>query len=225
MQNVLTILFLIFFISHDAFALLNSFDPSEHLNNLNLCREDGQFEETFKHCPEKMKARHHEALKILQNASDLLSKPIKEFSNDESVFNAFQKYFKINLNHPSSEFQVRQVLAMVERLKVNIKDVQYSCYEEKTSLWCVTNPFAIVPPPKSKIILCPSYFELSNKYQVGVMIHEWCHFTGKDHIDYLPEKYCDQASKLDTNTLTRSSDMYMLFLFELGSQEETLDCF
>jgi hypothetical protein len=172
-----------------------------------------------------VKVRHNQAIKILDEAAAWVLSPIEELRKDQDIVKSFSDYFKIDIRNPNQEKMVSVVVAQVARLKQSARSIKYSCKSNNSSLWCVSDPYAIVPPPKSKIVLCPSYFDLSPTYQIGVLLHEWCHFTGENHIDYLPENYCDKASEISTDKLVRSSDMYMLFLYSLADTQEPLPCF
>ena len=207
------ILFLLF-ITFNVFAVIDTFDPLEQINHENLCFQEDQ---SFKNCPDHVKMRHRQAMKILDEASAWVLSPIEELRKDIDVTKSFQDYFKIDLKNIRDENKVKAVVAQVVRLKNSVRSIQYSCKSEKKGLWCASDPYAIVPPPKTSIVLCPSYFELAPKYQLGVLLHEWNHFAGSNHIDYLPENYCDTASEISSDKLVRSSDMYMLFLYSLAT--------
>jgi len=120
---------------------------------------------------------------------------------------------------------IKHVRQVISSQVSEVAATKYECHNEKVGFWCIGNPLAIVPPPKTKIHLCRSFFDLSSKQQTGALLHEWQHRWGGRHIDYLPETYCWESQKLTPKQRIRQADAYMQFMYYLANDGLELDCF
>jgi hypothetical protein len=114
----------ILLITISSFAAVDSFDPIDQMNDTNSCQEDDQI---FKDCPDHVKERHNQAIKILDEAAAWVLSPIEELRKDEDIVKSFSDYFKIDIRNPNQEKMVNVVVAQVARLKQSAQSIKYSC--------------------------------------------------------------------------------------------------
>ena len=163
---------------------------------------------------------HNKAVLLLKNASRL----IKVSPYSKSVRHNLKKYFKLDVLEPNDLRLVNRVFNNVHTVSRDASKSVYKCKPQSNYFWCMTEPLAIVPPPKTRIYLCPKFFKLSDKKKVGVTIHEMFHMWGGFNINYLPETYCYDRQSLSRESLVRQADQYMLFVMSLDAKSK-LECF
>ncbi len=167
----------------------------------------------------------NEALKYIAKTYAAVHTNIEEVQFNPIVREAFLKYFKINVFDPSQATYINKVVSNLGMLAKNAERTIYRC-NIKNSIYCYFGSIlAMVPPPKVRVHLCPSYFDRPFDKQVGTLIHEWGHRWGKGNFDYLNETYCYDSADLPTKKLIRQPDNYMLFVIEIARDGRGIGCF
>lgn len=179
--------------------------------------------EQFKKCDGTRAAEHHHnAIEIFSNVAML----IQSNKLNDHVKKGLRVYFKLSHDVAEDKELIEIVFENIKRVALNAKKTKYNCHTKRSGVWCIGNQLAIVPPPKTRVHLCPAFFNyLSRRQQIGTIIHEWFHRWGKRRINYLPENYCHQSSGLESKELIRNADQYMLFLYYVGTNGGYLECF
>jgi len=220
-------LILIIFFQLSAIA----FDPAEMVESYSAPPTSCSLEEVdesssgeqFEDCSTGLKEAqnaHQEAVKIVGKANTMLTKK----AND-TVKAAYWRYFGIDISDPSMKDYIKHVKEMISAQAKKVSATKYECHDGRVGFWCIGDPLAIVPPPKTKIHLCPSFFKQSSRLQTGTLLHEWQHRWGGRHIDYLPETYCWEIKKLTPKKRIRQADAYMQFMYYLANDGLELECF
>ena len=163
---------------------------------------------------------HNKAVSLLKNASKL----IKASPYSKKIRHSLKKYFKVDILKPSDFELAVKVFNNIHIVSKHSSKSLYKCKPQKNYFWCLTDPLALVPPPKTRIYLCPRFFKLSKKQKIGVTIHEMFHMWGGFRINYLPETYCYDRQGLSKDSLVRQADQYMLFVMNLDAKSK-LECF
>jgi hypothetical protein len=165
---------------------------------------------------------HSRAVEIFRNANY----QIQNNRSNDLIKNGLRNYFTLSMENASDSRMIDTIFSNIQSISHHINETKYKVYSHKKGLWCITNPLAIVPPPKNKVHLCPSFFSsLNRNQQIGTIIHEWFHLWGGNKINYIPEKYCYESVSLGPGRLIRNADQYMLFIFSVGTNGEYLPCF
>jgi hypothetical protein len=168
---------------------------------------------------------HNEAVEYILKVAKALNRPLSVLKNDELMIEAFSNYFKIDLRNDSHGAELNKVISNINTFAAKADSTIYRCNVKK-SLYCgMGKHLAIVPPPKVRVHLCPSYFRLKPEQQVGTIIHEWGHRWGRNQFDYIDETYCHQTNRLERAQLIRQPDMYMLFSMFVARDGVKLNCF
>lgn len=177
----------------------------------------------FDTCENTLVDKHHaKSVKILNNTVILTKKKIL----NQHIVEGLKEYFKLSVDDKKDQELIKKVFSNIKTIAANAKTTNYTCYDGRIGFWCLADQLAIVPPPKTRVYLCPKYFKLSTvTKQIGTIIHEWFHRWGKSQIDYLPERYCYESKNLSSEKLIRSADQYMLFVYYVGSLGNKLACF
>lgn len=168
----------------------------------------------------RIPALHDAAVGLINNTSFTIDRGDRDI-----LERGLREYFKLSLDNEADKGLIAKVFANIQKVSKNANATVYKCHIERTGLWCRKNIIAIVPPPKDKVHLCPSFFITgSSEYKVGVVIHEWFHRWGGKAINYLPERYCYQTDGLPASQLIQNADQYMLFIHFIGTGGERLGC-
>jgi hypothetical protein len=169
-----------------------------------------------------VKSRHLKANKIINRVVKLIKNKDYSYHLEKGL----KDYFDLSLTSAKDTNLILKVFETIKKVASKANTTKYRCQQESLGFWCMADVLAIVPPPKTKIYLCPGFFNrLSSSKQVGTIIHEWFHRWGGGKINYITENYCFESSGLDSEDLIKNADQYMLFIYSVGTDGGYLECF
>lgn len=177
-------------------------------------------------CPEKadslfLKCEDKTISKLHIEARIYLLKAVKILeSKNYYAQTALMKYFGIYMKKSEDQKWLDIIRENLKKMASDTQTLTYQCEEKNKSLWCLSGSYALVPIMKDKILICPNFSTLSDDKKLGVILHEWGHYTGGNRIDYLFEDYMvkpdNHFGDVVPSKRVRQADAYMHFIYFLA---------
>ncbi len=169
--------------------------------------------------------KHLRADELIQATARLINKEIP----NQNIITGLDRYFKLNPANVDHAELIKTVFANINKVSKKSTNANYRCDEENETSPCNDSNNAgtrMISIIGKKIFLCPGFFtRLSEVQKVGVILHQWFHAFARKEIARSKEKFCSSSGSHAADVLVRQADQYMQFIYFVGSNGSTLDCF